>query len=268
MSEDIDIKIALDRVPDGYALPKGHSDRKRLGDLHDEVERRLKEQGFEYVQTAGASNPLSRDNRRYYCLAVSYRAFFEDVSGALRPQLKLELVHRPPILPVETREMGYLLDRFIPRMKPVRFAMTCISVEETLAEKVLSMLRRCAWKWDRRQHGEFDTTLVRHIYDVWCIANSKSADVTVASGIFAALVAQDVKEFRGQHPEFDEQPFVVLRRTLDATRANEELPRHFEQRLRPLVFADKTPDFDECLASFTAIAEQFVSTSAQLVDMV
>jgi predicted nucleotidyltransferase component of viral defense system len=46
------------------------------------------------------------------------------------------------------REMGYMLDQFVERETPHRFSMTCITVAETLAEKVLSMLRRCAWNWD------------------------------------------------------------------------------------------------------------------------
>lgn len=101
MSEDIDIKVLLEEVPDGYALEKGQTDRARLRILHRAVEACLTEMGFEYVSFEDKDNPMLRDSRRYYCLLVSYGAHFQDVSGALRPQLKLELIHRPPKLGVE-----------------------------------------------------------------------------------------------------------------------------------------------------------------------
>jgi hypothetical protein len=42
MSEDIDIKVVLDEVPEGYALAGGRGDRSRLGELQVEVCERLK----------------------------------------------------------------------------------------------------------------------------------------------------------------------------------------------------------------------------------
>ena len=263
MSEDIDIKVVLDPVPDGYALEKRHSDRKRLGDLHDEVERRLIAQGFQLVKMDSGENPRSRDNRRYYCLAVSYKSEFQDVSGALRPQLKLELIHRHPKLPLEQREMGYLLAKFIPDRDPIRFKMTTISVAETLAEKVLSLLRRCAWKWDGYQRGEFDTALVRHVYDVWQIVGSQPESVDVARSVFASLVKKDIEEFQGQHPEFDAQPYAVLLRTLNRVTVDSGLAQNYEQRLKPLLFASTAPEFNECLATFAEAAALLVVTCSE-----
>lgn len=254
MSEDIDIKVELEATPEGYALPKGQTHRKRLGDLHDAIEQRLTEIGFTFAEGIG-ENPMSRDTRRYYCLAVAYQPHFQDTSGALRPELKLEIIHRPPKLPVEGLEIGYLLDRFAPRGEALSFDMACISVAETLAEKVLSLLRRCAWKWDGHQRGEFDTSLVRHVYDVWRIAQSNPDAVVSAQRIFAALVEQDTIEFKGQHPEFDERPHEVLRRALEAARSNDGLRDDFERRLKPLLFAEEKPAFDTCFSTFEAVAE-------------
>jgi predicted nucleotidyltransferase component of viral defense system len=265
MSEDIDIKVVLEDIPVGYALPKRQADRKRLGDLHDEVERRLTDLGFEYATVEDGGNPLARDSRRYYCLAVSYGAHFRDVSGALRPELKLELIHRPPKLPTEELEMGYMLDRFIPRERPHRFTMTCISVAETLAEKVLSMLRRCAWNWDGHQRDDFDTALVRHIHDVWRIVETHPEAVDSAHEAFAALVAKDAEEFRGQHPGFDEQPYAVLQRALNAARTHKGIRQNFEERLKPLLFSEDKPAFDICFATFAATAERLLeANSSQL----
>ncbi|MBX8515865.1 nucleotidyl transferase AbiEii/AbiGii toxin family protein [Pseudomonas cichorii] len=259
MSEDIDIKVMLEDVPEGYALPNGFSDRARLGELHREVERHLTKMGFAYVEHDNKENPVSRDNRRYYCLLVSYSAHFQDVSGVLRPQLKVELIHRPPILAAETREMGYMLDEFVPRATPLRFSMTCITVAETLAEKVVSLLRRCAWSWDGRQRGEFDTALVRHVYDVWRIAGSQPEAIEPACEIFAAIVQKDAEEFKGQHPEFDQAPYVVLRRSLAFAATHDGIKANFENRLKPLLYATDKPDFETCYAAFATVAERFLN---------
>lgn len=258
MSEDIDIKVMLEDVPQGYALPKGHTHRARLGDLHRKVEDCLAAMGFEYITHEEEENPVSRDSRRYYCLLVSYDAHFQDVSGVLRPQLKLELIHRPPILAAEMREMGYMLDQFIPRPAPHRFSMTCITVAETLAEKVLSLLRRCAWNWDGHQRGDFDTALVRHVYDVWRITERQPEAIAPAREIFAALAQKDAQEFKGQHLEFDRAPYTVLRRTLACAATHPGLMANFEQRLKPLLYTADKPDFQRCYSAFAAVAEQLL----------
>ncbi len=260
MSEDIDIKVMLEDVPEGYALPKGN--RGRLKDLQREVERCLTEMGFQYVVHDDKENPVLRDSRRYYCLLISYGAHFQDVSGVLRPQLKLELIHRPPMLAAETREMGYMLDQFVPREQPDRFSMTCITIAETLAEKVLSLLRRCAWHWEGNQRGEFDTALVRHVYDVWRIAGSQPDAIEPACQIFGALVQKDVDEFKGQHPEFDQAPYRVLWRSLASAATHEGLKANFEQRLKPLLYAADKPDFQTCYVVFAAVAERLLNHAA------
>lgn len=262
MSEDIDIKVELEDIPESYALPRGQSDRSRLKALHTEVETTLREMGFEFVAQENADNPMARDNRRYYCLMVCYAAQFQDVAGILRPQLKVELIHRHPLLPVETRNLGYLLDRLVSRKAPYGFSMLCITVAETLAEKVLSLLRRCAWNWEGYQRGDFDTALVRHLYDVWRIIEDQPAAITPACEIFSTLVQKDVEEFKNQHPEFDETPYVVLRRTLNAMASNEALRANFDQRLKPLLYALYKPDFDICYATFLNVATQLLDYAA------
>ena len=260
MSEDIDIKVALEEPPDGYRLKQGV--RGRLRDLHRKIERRLTELGFEYVIHDTGDNPDIRDNRRYYCLMVAYDAYFQDVSGALRPQVKLELIHRPPMLATETHEMGYMLDQFVQRESPYRFSMPCITVAETLAEKVLSLLRRCAWSWDGHQRGDFDTALVRHVYDVWRIIAIQPDAIDSACQIFAALVQKDVEEFNGQHPEFDQDPYAVLRRSLALAANHEALKANFELRLKPLLYAEDKPDFQSCYDAFASVAERLLNHSA------
>jgi hypothetical protein len=45
MSEDIDIKLMLDEVPNGYTLAKNQSERARLGEVHRQVLKKLEDVG-------------------------------------------------------------------------------------------------------------------------------------------------------------------------------------------------------------------------------
>lgn len=252
MSEDIDIKVVLDPVPEGYALVKGRSDRGRLITLQRKIEQLLTEQGFGFVMAD--DNPLTRDKHRYYCLLVTYEADFQNGQSALRPELRLELIHRPPMLAAEPQQISYLLDIRTNNPNTTHFAMPCISIGETLAEKVLSLLRRCAWYWDGYQRGEFDTALVRHIYDVSQIAQQRPDMISVARTVFAAIVIKDMDEFRGQHPAFDATPYDVLRRTLDRAATDPGLRANYNNRLKPLLFAANQPEFDVCFADFVDVA--------------
>ncbi|UDU83192.1 nucleotidyl transferase AbiEii/AbiGii toxin family protein [Pseudomonas sp. HN2-3] len=260
MSEDIDIKVELDAPPEGYAFSRDLGDRSRLKALHAAVEKALADLDFHWIKVE--RNPTRRDGSRYYCLMVSYGAHFQDATGTLRSQLKIELVCRPPMIPSETQNLGYMLEKLSGSNDPFLFSMQCITVAETLAEKVLSLLRRCASSWDGRQVGEFDTALVRHVYDVWRIATSHPEAIEPAAGVFASSVAKDVAEFGRQHPEFGADPFGVLRQTLEVAATHDGLKANFEQRLMPLLYAHERPDYETCFAAFADVARQLLDRVA------
>ena len=111
---------------------------------------------------------------------------------------------------------------------------------ETAAEKVLSLLRRCAYKWDGHQtKGDIGPALVRHVYDVARIAELSAGALSAARDIFPTLVVSERDEFKGQNPEFDVDPVGVLRRTLTVAKSHGELQDRYAcgelvRRCRPL----------------------------------
>ena len=80
-----------------------------------------------------------------------------------------------------------------------------------------------------------------------------------ACHIFTALVDKDVEEFKGQHPEFDIDPYGVLRRTLASAPTDAALEANFEKRLKPLLYAADKPDFQDCYVAFAKVAEQLLN---------
>jgi hypothetical protein len=257
MSEDIDIKVVI--APPSRQLRRQAGDRFRLKTLMATVQATLRELEFDIPETIeDRPNPRVRDKHRHSVLNVRYGTTSTHPSS-LRPELQLEIIHREPRLETPLLEFGYLHERLagIPLSDPLSFH--CVHVAETLAEKVLSLLRRCAWNWGGFQAGALDPTLVRHIYDVSRIMLHQPEMLDQAAAVFDAIVEQDVEEFRGQNPEFDAAPKPILRRALEAARAHEVLRRQYDERVIPLIFQGETVSYEEAFGPFEAAANRLLA---------
>ena len=103
------------------------------------------------------------------------------------------------------------------------------------------------------QH-DWDSALVRHIYDVHCAQVRLPAIVATASQAFAELVAGDQKEFGGQFPDFAAAALPVLSGALRQAGASTKIQAEYTQNLLPLIYGRGTPGFAEAFAGFEAVA--------------
>jgi predicted nucleotidyltransferase component of viral defense system len=250
MSEDVDIKIILNPI----TLKGGQGHRARLGQLHNSVNTDIQKLGLEK-----AGQDTSRDQRRYTIKNFAYKSEYDQHAG-LRPEVKLEMIHREPMLPTEKRSIGYLYEKVASRTASVTAEIECISVAETVAEKVLSLLRRCAWQWSGSQSIEPDDTLVRHIYDVHQIYQWDNKAFEPALAIFSKLVDVDRAEFKGQNPSFDEDPKKSMLETLARVGVDELLIKNYGQKLLPLIYSVTPPSYEEAFVSFEKVANQLLAT--------
>ena len=257
MSEDIDIKVMLSPPP--KPLKKKSGDRARLVALHEALPPLMESLGFPLLSAPNGDNPHIRNKHRYCEIGAGYKSAYPQLPS-LRPELKLELMQRQPLLPLENLEFGYLYESLAGLQPSMTLSISCISVAETTAEKVLSLLRRCACNWDKHQtKGDLDPTLVRHVYDVARIAELSAESLVAAKNIFPQLVMSDRDEYKGQHPEFDADPVKVLKRTLTAAKENGELKERYARNLIPLVYGMNPPTFEKSFASFEAVAQDFLA---------
>ena len=119
------------------------------------------------------------------------------------------------------------------------FEMTCVSIEETLAEKVLSFLRRTAQMRARHSIDDFDPRLVRHLYDVHAIMETHPGIVLrMGAGLFEKLVAEDAAQFSHQHPEFVEHPVAEMSGAMGLIKTDPMFRKHYEDFLRDLVYGE------------------------------
>ena len=134
MSEDADLKVVL---PDAGQVPRAEV-RRRLSALKAQVAETLA--GIGLVEDKGKE--LAFNENRYFCSEWSYARHYASAAG-LRPHLQIELTARTPVLPPQVRRITTLADQLAGRSDQA-FEVPVVAVAETVAEKVLSFLRRYA----------------------------------------------------------------------------------------------------------------------------
>ena len=280
MSEDVDIKVVLTE-PD-HTIDIGQNRHRQPKMLKSDVGARARLKAlhahllalFQNMDLALHSpfnertNPHVRDSHRYLAAHVQYDNRL-GTSQAIRPALKIEMIHRHPRLDLDTCQFGYLHERVagLPSTLPAPVQMQCVGLAETIAEKTISLLRRAHWNWSGGQDKPLDPTLVRHIYDVHEIVSRHPEVASGAVDFFADLVAGDQREFAGRDPEFDRNARGTLLHTLDLAQTHPVLSNSYQDRLIPLIYAQQIPEFKTALATFTAAASRLIEGLPQLTSV-
>ena len=245
MSVDNDFKLVL-------AQGLSRSARSRLlSQFKKRLAAALIEAGF----AVPTDEIIARDENSYVSLNLHYESRFAPVAS-LRSEIKLELNARPPVLPTAPLPIASMLDVLIQAPR-TDFHVECIGVEETLAEKVLSFLRRTAEARAGRNRADYDDRLVRHLYDVRAIAREREG-LVLPHEHFAALVAGDATQFRNQYPEFEDDPVGQMRVVLDALHHEADaFERDYLRFVDELVFGEPVT-FAEARAVFIELAESLI----------
>lgn len=246
MSEDIDFKLV---VPTGMS----RSARSRmLSQYKKRLARDLEQLGFHVP----ADQIVARDANSCVSLNLLYESRLPPVAS-LRTAIKIELNARTPVLPTATLPIQSMLSTLMEE-SATGLPIECIGVEETLAEKVLSFLRRTAEARAGRNRAEYDDRLVRHLYDVRAIARARS-ELRLPYEHFAAMVAGDASQFRNQSPEFEQDPFGQMRTVIEALKHDTSaFERDYLRFVDELVFGEPV-SFAEARSVFIELAERLMS---------
>jgi predicted nucleotidyltransferase component of viral defense system len=248
MSEDVDIKL----IPTLEFLNKGTEAKKRARKvLVEDLLAMLAEHPYlKYFKKTVL------DSYRYVEIEIEYPQQYNQ-APCLRPYIKLELIETIELQGVESRTISSLVAQSYKQPAEVN-AMSCISIDSTLVEKVLSMLRRTmSVKRDPKRMD--DETLVRHIYDVHCISLEHMIDMDVLKPIFNAVLEEDKARYGNQHQEFVDDPHNELKLGLEELETNELFHKRFDEFVAPMVYNSDPHNFDTCFASFKGISEQLIA---------
>lgn len=248
MSEDVDLKVVLDAE---HGLSKSGL-RAHLGKLKDAVADLMTALGFIVVE----EERRALNENRYFASGWLYETRYA-THNSLRPHLSLEFTVRPPRFATERKPISYLIDQLADRQGE-SFEMACIAIEETLAEKVLSFLRRHA-EHRAGVREKWNSALVRHVYDTYRMVQSNPALVERAALHFGDPVDFDRKEFR-LHEAFVEDPKRCMMAALTVAEAEEQTRREYREVLMPLIYGATTPTFDEAFSVFKPAALALLGT--------
>jgi len=177
--------------------------------------------------------------------------------ASLRPEIKVDLNARPPVLPTARLPIASMLNVLI-QAPASDLQVECIGVEEALAEKVLSFLRRTAQARAGQNRADYDDRLVRHLYDVRAITRGRDG-LALPHEHFAVMVAGDAVQFRNQYPEFEQDPVGQMRVGLNALlHEADAFERDYLQFVDELVFGEQVT-FAEARAVFIELAERLLA---------
>jgi predicted nucleotidyltransferase component of viral defense system len=249
MSEDVDLKVVLDAE---HGLSKNGL-RTHLGKLKDAVVDAMTALGFAMVE----EERRALNENRYFASGWLYETRYA-THNSLRPHLSLEFTVRSPRFETERKPIGYLIDRLADRQQGEPFEMACIAIEETLAEKVLSFLRRHA-EHRAGLRERWDSALVRHVCDTYCMVRSNPALIERAALQFVDLVDFDRKEF-SLHEAFVEDPKRCMMAALTVSEAEEQTHQEYQDVLMPLIYGATRPTFGEAFGVFKSAASTLLET--------
>lgn len=247
MSEDIDFKVV---VKEGLSK---NAKSKALSQLKHDIIFLLEQNGF----VVPADRVIARNSNSFVGIDIQYQSMYPSNNG-LRSEIKLELTANPPSMQTTPKTIDTLVHELAGLTKQP-FQMQSISIYETLAEKVISFLRRTAEFNAGRNRGEYDDRLVRHLYDVYSIIQ-KHPEVMDNLPVehFLETVCFDAIQFQNQYPEFLIDPVGELRSVLDSLSTDPMHSNYYALFVDSLVYGEQV-SFEDAVSVFKDIADKMIS---------
>jgi predicted nucleotidyltransferase component of viral defense system len=241
MSEDVDMSVRLEEVGSPSSM------RQRRGKIRDALREVLLSSGYHVTDIP------PRNENRYFGFGLQYGTTFED-GVSLRPEIKLEFNVIAPTLPTQIITTSTLLGEIVPEYRhPVD--VSCKQIEETLAEKVISYLRRTR-PIVRAQPNQYEDRLVRHIYDVHAL-EGRELKWELAQRAFTAGYENDIARYGNQDEALRANPRGELKTSLESMSLTEIEPLYASFVSDLLAYPG--PEAGEAVDSFRRVARTLLS---------
>jgi hypothetical protein len=219
----------------------------RLGKLGDRVTEALHAAGFAFDPKACTR---SQNENRYTFWQLPY-ASDSGAGEGLRPTIQIEMTYAPlRQAPVTLPVSSFVAEA---HGRPPEVAqLSCVSVTETAAEKLVALTRRIAMELAGLSRDP-DPTLVRHIYDLHLMQGH--IDPVQVATLARDIAAADAQEFRNQYPAYAADIAGETRKALGALRTDPTYRTRYDDFVIAMAYGER-PEFDAALASVVALAEK------------
>lgn len=256
MSEDVDFKII--RSDANQAVSKSRL-RRDLSEIKHLVVSALGEVGY----ADDALKVRARNNNQHIAIDAYYQTLSKR-NSTLRPHIEVELTSTNLQMQPEMNQVGLMIDSWVSSDYP-QHDVKCIALSEAVAEKLIAFPRRLAHFVRRRKRGfegRFDSTLVRHLYDVSRVLGGDnnlrlSGLADEIRPLLALLIIKDGEEFAAQHPEFVATPTKELTLAMELAKRSRVISDGYELFLDSMVYARDTdkPLYREAVGDFNWLLE-------------
>jgi hypothetical protein len=243
MSEDVDFKI----VPASGPPASRSSLHRQRSALRDRVTAAFLAAGFEFDPKDPAQT-RSRNESSYTIWHLPYASVTGGARG-LRPEIQVELTYAPLRRAPVMLPVASFVAEAMNRAPEVR-AISCVSLIETAAEKLVSLTRRTAMDLAGASRDP-DSALVRHIYDLHMMRGQ--LDLAGFGALVRDIAAADALEFRNQYPGYALDTTGETRKALNELRSKPSHRDRYANFLAAMVYGER-PAFDEAMATVDHLA--------------
>lgn len=275
MSEDVDFKI----VPNDAALSLSKTGlRTALKAFRKSVIFDLKQGGFTGEDTI---KEKVRDEGTYAAIIVEYESAFEK-PVSLRPHLLIEMSCMVLANSTQTKEIGLLLDRLMTGEYDKPFEFECVSLEEALAEKLISFPRRLGKHMaDQlpkdhpspktfddeflKEELHWDKALVRHLFDVKILLTKHpdlTADMATFSSLLSTVIKKDAHDFKNSHTDYRTDPVKELQAAMAFATNSQKLNTQYDAFVGDMVYGINTPSYSDAVAHFDSLLKFLLQSSS------
>lgn len=169
----------------------------------------------------------------------------------LRATLQIELNYAHLRLPsVRLPVASFVAEAFA--RPPEIIGIDCASVNETAAEKLVSLTRRTAMEIAGLSRAP-DPTLVRHIHDLHRVRDH--IDRALVATLARTISVQDAEEFAHQHPAYRDDIAAETHKALAFLNDDPAVAARYDSFVAAMVYGLQSP-FRDAMATVSALAEQ------------
>ncbi|MBY0544430.1 MAG: nucleotidyl transferase AbiEii/AbiGii toxin family protein [Gammaproteobacteria bacterium] len=238
MSEDCDFRI---HVTESWKTLNPSQRRNRLRDFRHEMIAYLEKIDF-WIEEDSIK---VRDAGNYFQFNLKYSSLYNK-SDVLRPHIQLEFMAVTSKLPTQSMPITTLIKQVLgENVAHPEKSIECVSISETAAEKWVALTRRVA-NAIRNPNAFLDKTLVRHIYDLYCIDEKKKINNDVYS-LINSLIKEDITRYKNQNADYAKNPIAEIKSALFTLSESKEWEKNWDIFTREMVYGENKPNYQKAI---------------------
>ena len=248
MSEDCDFRI---EKKSSIELSRTKA-RNELKDFRQVIKINLKQAGF----ATDDSTIKTRDEGHLINIRLDYPSIYAQKFSALKPFLAVDFSLGDTKMPTIDLPITTLIKNTLGAViKHPQKSIACVSISETVAEKLVGLTRRIS-TIQYRQHYN-DPSLVRHIYDLYKINEAGKLEKEFTA-LIAKILPEEMDKFKTHNVQYTSNPHREINQALKILEAK-EWRQNWEQFIDDMVFEQNPPSYDKALENLNRLSENAIN---------